>query len=33
MPVGDDNHKLIFNELVNILGPEYVSDDPPVKAY
>lgn len=30
MPIGDDKHRLIFDELVNILGPEYVSDDPAV---
>ena len=30
MPIGDDKHQLIFNELVNILGPGYVSDDPAV---
>ncbi|MFC2003620.1 FAD-binding oxidoreductase [Chloroflexota bacterium] len=27
MPLGDEKHKLIYDELVNILGPEYVSDD------
>jgi len=27
MPFGDDKHKLIYNELVNILGSDYVSDD------
>ena len=30
MPLGDDKHKLIYEELINILGPEYVSDDPAV---
>ncbi len=30
MPLGDDKHKLIYQELVNILGPNYVSDDPAV---
>jgi len=27
MPLGDEKHKLIYDELVNILGSEYVSDD------
>ncbi len=27
MTHGDEKHKLIFTELVNILGPEYVTDD------
>jgi len=27
MPPGDEKHKLIYKELVNILGAEYVSDD------
>ncbi len=27
MPLGDEKHKLIYDELVNILGPDYVSDD------
>ena len=27
MPLGDENHKLIYEELVNILGPDFVSDD------
>ena len=27
MPLGDEKHSLIFYELVNILGTEYVSDD------
>jgi len=27
MPLGDEKHKLIYDELVNILGAEYVSDD------
>jgi len=26
MPLGDEKHKLIYNELVNILGSQYVSD-------
>lgn len=30
MPLGDEKHKLIYEELVNILGPDYVSDDPAV---
>jgi len=30
MPLGDEKHRLIFGELVNILGPDYVSDDPAV---
>ncbi len=30
MPVGDEKHQLIYKELVNVLGPEYVSDDPAV---
>ena len=30
MPFGDDKHKRIYDELVNILGREYVSDDPGV---
>ncbi len=30
MPSGDDKHKLIYQELVNILGTDYVSDDPAV---
>jgi len=30
MPRGDARHQLIFNELVNLLGAEYVSDDPAV---
>ena len=30
MPLGDDKHKLIYNEMVNILGADYVSDDPAV---
>ena len=28
MPSGDDKHKLIYEELVNILGSDYVSDHP-----
>ncbi|MFC2032014.1 FAD-binding oxidoreductase [Chloroflexota bacterium] len=27
MPLGDEKHKLIQNELVNVLGRDYVSDD------
>ena len=27
---GDEKHKLIYDELVNILGADYVSDDPAV---
>lgn len=30
MPYGDEKHRLIYNELVNILGARYVSDDPAV---
>ena len=30
MPLGDDKHKLIYDELVNILGEQYVSDEPAV---
>jgi glycolate oxidase len=30
MPRGDARHQLIFTELVNLLGAEYVSDDPGV---
>ena len=30
MPLGDEKHKLIYDELVNTLGPEYVCDDPAV---
>lgn len=30
MTTGDEKHKLIYNELVNILGRDYVSDDPGV---
>lgn len=30
MPLGDDKHKLIYEELVNVLGPDNVSDDPAV---
>jgi len=30
MPLGDDKHKLIYDELVNIIGTDYVSDDPAV---
>jgi len=30
MPLDDEKHKLIYNEMVNILGPDYVSDDPAV---
>jgi hypothetical protein len=30
MPYGDEKHNLIYQELVNVLGPDYVSDDPGV---
>jgi len=30
MPRGDEKHKLIYDELVNVLGPDHVSDDPAV---
>ena len=30
MPLGDEKHKLIYQEMVNILGANYVSDDPAV---
>jgi len=30
MPLGDEKHELIHNELVNILGCDFVSDDPAV---
>jgi hypothetical protein len=30
MPLGDEKHSIIYEELVNILGPDYVSDDPAV---
>lgn len=30
MPLGDEKHKLIYAELVNVLGPDYISDDPAV---
>jgi len=30
MPLGDEKHKLIYEELVNILGLDYVEDDPAV---
>ena len=30
MPRGDDKHKLIFEGLINILGEEFVEDDPAV---
>jgi len=34
MPSGDERHRLIYEELVNILGDDYVSDDPAVtRAY
>lgn len=32
MPLSDDRHKLIYGELVNILGRSYVTDDPAVMA-
>jgi hypothetical protein len=30
VPLGDEKHTLIFNELVNILGNDYVEDDPAI---
>ncbi|GAI15914.1 unnamed protein product, partial [marine sediment metagenome] len=34
MPLGDEKHKLICDEMVNIIGADYVSDDPAlVEAY
>jgi len=30
MPLGDEKHKLIYDEMVNILGTDYISDDPAV---
>ena len=30
MPLGDDKHELIHDEMVNIIGADYVSDDPAV---
>ncbi len=30
MPLGDEKHRLIHEALANVLGPEYVSDDPAV---
>ena len=27
MPLGDEKHTLIYDELVNIIGPDYVTDD------
>ena len=30
MPLGDENHKQIYDELVNVLGSDYVSDAPVV---
>jgi hypothetical protein len=34
MPLGDEKHKIIYEELVNILGSDYVSDDPAImRAY
>ena len=30
MPPGDEKHNLIYDEMVNILGNDYVSDDPAV---
>ena len=30
MPLGDDKHKQMYEELVNILGSRYVNDDPAV---
>ena len=28
MPIGDQKHKVIYGELVNVLGPDNVTDDP-----
>ncbi len=30
MAIGDEKHKLIYQELVNILGADYVADDPAI---
>jgi len=30
MPLGDEKHELIHDGMVNVLGPDYVSDDPAV---
>ena len=30
MPLGDEKHNQIYKELVNILGPDCVEDDPAV---
>jgi len=30
MPLVDEKHKLIYDEMVNIIGTDYVSDDPAV---
>ncbi|RLC68523.1 MAG: hypothetical protein DRH97_02895, partial [Chloroflexi bacterium] len=30
MPIGDETHALIYDELANMLGPEYVTDDPAI---
>ena len=30
MPLGDERHKLIYDEMVNILGADHVNDDPAV---
>jgi len=30
MPLGDEKHRVIYNELVNVLGANYVCDDPVV---
>jgi hypothetical protein len=30
MPIGDAKHQLIYKELVNILGDDYVDDDPAI---
>lgn len=30
MPYGDEKHQRIFNELINVLGEDYVEDDPAV---
>jgi hypothetical protein len=30
MPLGDEKHGLIYEALANVLGSDYVSDDPAV---
>ena len=32
MPLGDEKHTLIYNELANVLGADYVNDQPAVMA-